>query len=874
MMMRWWWFGPAVTKPQLERELRLMRDGGIGGVEIQAVYPLAPDSATAGVRNLPFLSDEFIDALRFASTTARDLGMRVDLTLGSGWPYGGAQVPIDQAAAKLRTERVTVPAGATRLPVPAMGAGERLLAAFLAVAGEQARQLTDVRDGVVQVPDASSPRTVLFFIASRTGMMVKRAAVGAEGFVLDHFSRPALDAYLSRTGDRLLQAFGGSTPYAVFCDSLEVYESDWSSDFLEEFRRRRGYELTPHLPALAAPASAEAAAPIREDWARTLSELLAERFLAPMQQWAHAKGTRFRVQDYGTPPATLASNAFADLPEGEGAQWRSLSATRWASSASHIFGRPVTSSETWTWLHSPVFRATPLDMKAEADLHFLQGINQLIGHGWPYTAEGVEYPGWRFYASAVFNDKNPWWIVMPDISRYLQRVSFLLRQGTAANDVAIYLPNHDAWAHMAPGRVNLYQTLRDRLGPDVVSRVLDAGFGFDVFDDEVLKTTGKVEPGGRLRLGPNAYRIVILPGVERMPTETLRVLETYVQGGGALIATRRLPDLAPGFLATDAAHAEIRAMSQRVFRDPGDARLVAREDAQLSAALAALRTPDVSLAGSRSEIGFIHRHTGDAEIYFIANTSNARRETTATFRVAGMGAEWWDPMTGRVTPVTASARSGATTTIPIALEPYASAVLVFSARVPQPRRATAARPVEAPPALDLSTDWTVRFRSNDAPVTMRTLRSWIDDPATRDFSGVAEYSRDVAVPDGMLNPGMIVRLDLEQGRPVAPEPLRNGTRAWLDAPVREAAVVFVNGQRAGAIWSPPYSLDVTALLRRGVNRIRLDVANLAVNYMAARPLPDYRVLNLRYGVRFEAQDMDKIRPIDAGLFGPIKLIAN
>ena len=96
----------------------------------------------------------------------------------------------------------------------------------------------------------------------------------------------------------------------------------------------------------------------------------------------------------------------------------------------------MTSSETWTWLHSPVFRATPLDMKAEADLHFLQGVNQLIGHGWPYSPPEAGEPGWRFYAAAVFNDHNPWWIVMPDVARYLQRVSYLLRQGEPANDVA------------------------------------------------------------------------------------------------------------------------------------------------------------------------------------------------------------------------------------------------------------------------------------------------------------------------------------------------------------------------------------------------------------------------------------------------------
>ena len=872
IMMRWWWFGPAVTKPELERELRAMRDGGIGGVEIQPVYPLTPDDDAAGVRNLPFLSDEFLDALRFAARTARDLGMRVDLTLGSGWPYGGPQVSIDRAAAKLRTSRVDVPAGVTRLPVPAIGAGERLLAVFVAAAGEPGRQITDVRDGMAMLTAANAPRTLTFFIASRTGMMVKRAAVGAEGYVLDHLSRPALDAYLSQVGERLLQAFDGGMPYAVFSDSLEVYEADWSADFLEEFRRRRGYDLSPHLPELVATPPLETSAAIREDWAQTLSELLAERFLAPMQRWSHAKGTRFRAQDYGTPPATLASNAFADLPEGEGTQWRALSATRWASSASHVFGRPVTSSETWTWLHSPVFRATPLDMKAEADLHFLQGINQLIGHGWPYTAPGVEYPGWRFYAAAVFDDSNPWWIAMPDISRYLQRVSFALRQGSPANDVAIYLPNHDAWAEMSPGRVNLFQTLRDRLGADLVGRVLDAGFGVDFFDDEVLKSIGRMEPGGGLRLGSNVYKIVILPGVERIPLDTLRTLEAYVRGGGALVATRRIPTRAPGYRATAADHEAIRSTAQALFGASGPARLVPGEDAQLSRTLAAMRTPDVALAGFRADIGFVHRRLEDGELYFLANTSNARRETTGTFRVAGLDAEWWDPVSGDMTRATPSPAAAATVSVPVALEPYESKILVFHRRgssATRPPAARTARPIE----LDLSENWEVRFRPGDPAVRMAALRSWTDDPATRDFSGVATYSKAFTVPNAMLAAGTVVRLDLGTPRAVASQPMRNGMRAWLDPPVREAAVVYLNDRRAGAVWTSPYSLDVTTFVRPGANRLRIDVGNLAVNHMAARALPDYRVLNLRYGVRFEPQDMDKIAPVESGLLGPIRLVA-
>jgi hypothetical protein len=83
----------------------------------------------------------------------------------------------------------------------------------------------------------------------------------------------------------------------------------------------------------------------------------------------------------------------------------------------------------------------------------------------------------------------------------------------------------------------------------------------------------------------------------------------------------------------------------------------------------------------------------------------------------------------------------------------------------------------------------------------------------------------------------------------------------------------VNGARAGSVWCPPYSIDVKPLVRPGRNSLRIVVGNLAVNYMAGRPLPDYKLLNLRYGVRFEPQDMDKIQPVPAGLLGPIRLLA-
>src|ERR1700712_4286224 len=110
-MMRWWWFGPGVLKPEIEREILAMKAGGIGGFEIQPVYPLALDDKATGFRNLPYLSDDFLDAVKFAADTANKNGMRVDMTLASGWPYGGPHVTADQAALRLRMVPIDVAAG-------------------------------------------------------------------------------------------------------------------------------------------------------------------------------------------------------------------------------------------------------------------------------------------------------------------------------------------------------------------------------------------------------------------------------------------------------------------------------------------------------------------------------------------------------------------------------------------------------------------------------------------------------------------------------------------------------------------------------------------------------------------------------------------
>lgn len=898
IMVRWWWFGPAVTKPGLEREMRLMKEGGIGGFEVQPTYPLAVDEERPGLKNLKFLSPEFLDAIRFTAEKAKDLGLRMDLTLGSGWPYGGPQFPAGEGAGRLLTQVVQAPAGQKSVAAPALRDGQSLIAAFvgqgnsgLGALGGRGRGVGSnagkidlstmkeipLRSGAAILgADAPDPAEVVFFIAGRTGMQVKRPALGAEGNVIDHYNPQVVDKFIREMAEPVIKACGPNPPYALFCDSLEVGGEDWTDNLLAEFQQRRGYDLRPLLPALigdVGPGTAD----IRHDWGRTLTEMFNDNFNAHFTKLAKDSRSRFRIQGYGSPSAGLYSYAYVDLPEGEGDQWHSYRATRWASSASHLMGVPVTSAEAFTWLHSPVFRATPLDVKAEADTYFLQGVNQIICHGWPYTAEGAEYPGWSFYAAAVFNEKNPWWLVMPDVSLYLQRLSHVLRQGTPANDIALYLANSDAWAGFVPGRISLSDAVGLRLGPDIVPAILDSGYNPDFFDDGMLDLRGKVE-NGTLTFGDLRYKIVVLAGVERIPPATMRKLKEFARGGGTVVATRRLPDRAPGYRATEQDSQAVRDIAQYLFRGLNAPGLFIEDESQFGPRVAQKLAPDVTITPASPEIGFVHRHTKDAEVYFLANTANQRKSVKVAFRVAGMKAELWDPMTGRVGPAEVAEKTANATTVGMTLEPYGSTLIVFTKRTlpASPKMPTVAF---VPAPLDLSSNWTVRFGKDAPPVLMDKLVSWTENPATKGFSGVATYEKTIDVGPEMLKDGLSLSLSL--GQAFASQDSNAGGRgssprfaAALEAPVREAAVVYVNDQRVGSIWAPPYALDVTGTLRPGDNKIRIEAANLAVNYMVAHGYPNYNLQGVRkqFGNRFDPQDLNQLRPLPSGLLGPIQLV--
>lgn len=804
-MMRWWWFGPSVERAELDRELVAMSQAGLGGVEVAFVYPLEEATTTFG-------SPDLLADLRWAAERAQALGLRFDVTLGSGWSYGGPHITSDLAARGLRWDHRELTPGAALVDIAAPWPGDELVAAYVAPGSAQ----EPARDAVllttapspsgwqVEIPDGDGPRHVLLAWSRLTGQQVKRAAAGAEGPVLDHYSEAATLAHLVAVADPILDAVPADLLGSVFCDSLEVYGADWTPDLPAAFEERRGYPLLPQLPRLLD--RAEASHRFRADYHRTLVDLYEDRFVAVVQRWARRRGVPFRLQGYGCPPATLSSFRHVDAVEGEGWGWTELTPTRWASSAARHYGRDVVSAEAWTWVHSPSFRATPLDLVAEAHEHLLNGVTLLIGHGWPYSPSEAPGLGWFFYAAGCLDDRNPWWPAMPELTAYLARLGRLLQQGERVADVAVYVPTTDVLAEMGTalgGSLDTWREAARRIGPDTLGAIRRSGLDYDLFDDDVVTLVRPVAP-----------KVVLVPGGASMPTATRDWLRAAAWAGSTVLAI-------DGPIEVDGA----------------------REIATGDLATELRSAVDRPVVEETTEVGVVHRRVDDLSVLFLANTSPVSQRITPAGSVSW---QRWDPRTGD-----AAACPGG----PLELAPYEATVLVAGG--------TATADGEQSPGATEQIAlprWQVEHADGVAEEVTPPHR-WEDDPARAGFSGAATYRTIVELPAGagaVLDLGPAVA---EEDRSASVERGIVGPsfRAAVRAPVGEVAVVRVNGVACGVLWSPPYRLDVGHAVRAGTNDIEITVHNTAANRLSV----DTEIHDLvrrtedRYGRRFVMQELER-----------------
>lgn len=904
---RWWWQGSAVNPQDLTHLLTQYQQAGLGGVEITAIYGVKG----AESQFIDFISPTWMSRLTHTLTEGQRLGLGVDVAQASGWPFGGPWVTPADACKYVAYQTYAVPGGAQ------LTEKVRFMQKPIATAIGHKVELKQLKDPVATTPnlqalaleqvrfekplplqalmaypakgpaidltarvDASGqlnwtappggPWTLYAVFQGWHGKQVERAGPGGEGDVIDHFSKAATAHYLQRFD----QAFKGRAVKGIrafFNDSYEVDdaqgEANWTPLLFSEFQRRRGYELRQHLPALFARASADENARVLTDYRETISELLLENYTQAWATWAHGYGAKIRNQAHGSPANILDLYAATDIPETEG---ENLTRIKFASSAAHVTGKPLTSAETATW-ENDHFLSTLADVKKAVDRMLLGGVNHVFYHGTAYSPQAAAWPGWLFYAAVEFNPQNPFWQDFGQLNRYAAHCQSFLQAGQPANDVLLYLPQYDAYQR--PGKVLLQHFDGIEHGfkglpiEATSELLLKQGFGYDFISDKQVQQVQA--SGAGLRSGGGAhYRTLLVPAARTLPLPTWQHLVQLAQAGATIVVESALPTDVPGLGNLASRRAAFQKLVAQLQFKPvaggqraavGKGAFLLGADVPQLLAQAGVQREDLVDSG----LQFERRRTAGGHTYFLANWSDQPVHAWVPLATAAKSANLYDPMTEQLGVASLRQSAQGRPEVYVQLAPGGSCLLdtqeAAAASGPAfayQRPAGAAQPVAGP--------WAVRFVAGGpelpAPLQVSQLDSWtkLAGPAGQKFAGTATYSTTFALPAG---PAAGYLLDL--GR------------------VGQSARVQLNGQELGTLIGPAYQVYLSKSQLKASNALTISVSNGMANRIADldRQGQEWKLFyNVNMAAKLkENRGADGLftaaqwSPVAAGLLGPVTL---
>lgn len=882
---RWWWMGSAVDQKNIGMLLKKYQQAGFGGVEVTPIYGAVGFES----RYVDFLSPKWMEMLNYTSSTAAKLGMGMDMNTGTGWPFGGPQIKTAQAATKLIVQTYKLNAGeivkeAIRVNDPKQQ-GIAVLQAL--VAYDEKGNATDLMSkvdaaGNLNMQPVTSKTEVYAAFSGKTLQKVKRAAPGGEGFTLDHLSKSATDVYLARFTD----AYKGGKPNvrAYFNDSYEVYGASWSPEMFEEFKKDHGYDLRLHIRELNSNENNETVGRVKSDYRETMSNMLLRNFTQNWTNWAHGLKSITKNQSHGSPGNLLDLYGTVDIPEIEtfgsskfaipgirrdSADVRNVDPNpimlKFAPSAAHVNGKPLVSSETFTWL-TEHFKTSYSQCKPEVEQLFLAGVNHVFYHGTTYSPEDVKFPGWLFYASMNMVPDNSLWSHATGLNGYITRVQSILQAGKADNEVLMYWPVYDAWNHTKGLEMTLaIHDIDDWLMPSKFYKnaleLQKNGYSVDFASDLALSKSAGSKAGVKTS-ATSLYKTLVVPECSLMPNETLQSILKLAQQGATVIF-QKLPEDVPGLADLEARRAKQKQILAGLkFADAGSGvkqAIVGTGKVLLSGdlddALNYAAIPAEKLI--ESGLKFIRRDVNGSKYYYLVNHTAKAIDTRIPLNGKFASVTMMDPQSGAYG---AAASSSAQNKTIVRVQLQSGEAMILLAGV----QAKAALPKwkyleKSKGEIELKNPWNLQFTQGGPVVPaakkLDKLKSWTDlgDNDAVNFSGTGVYTSTFTVP--AKGTGEYV-LDLGQ--------------------VDESARVWINGKEVGILWSVPFKARVGTFLKSGENTIKIEVDNLMANrirYMDQNKMEwrKYHEINF-VNINYKPFDASNWTPMPSGLIGPVRIV--
>ncbi|HYJ38619.1 MAG TPA: glycosyl hydrolase, partial [Chitinophagaceae bacterium] len=733
---------------------------------------------------------------------------------------------------------------------------------------------------------------------------------GGKGLECDKFNPAAITIQFNKWFGEFYNQVDEATIKEVLqffhVDSWECGSQNWSTDFRNEFKKRRGYDLFPYLPLMAGipVGSANLSERFLHDVRATIAELVNDVFYVTLARLAHQKGIQFTAESVA--PTMLSDGMLhyknVDIPMGE--FWlKSPTHDKPndmldAISAAHIYGKNIIQAEGFTELRM-AWDEHPGMLKTLGDRNFALGINRFVYHVFTHNPWMDRKPGMTLDPIGLYFQRDQiWWKQSKAWVDYAKRCQALLQLGKPVVDIAVYTGDEFPRRSILPDR--LVPVLPGIFGKEIVEKEkkrlknegeplrqipsgvthsanmadpedwIDPlnGYAYDSYNTDALLHLSKVN-NGKIELTTGArYSLLVIPGQHKMsPEEGLFSVEAAEQirkfvKEGARVVLKDDFTLSAGLFNANKNQsklAQIHAELIQPTKEPWERIKIRRIGKGVLEYAPYMQSrfafpPDfwvTNATGQRAgKIAWNHRSGKGFDIYFISNQKDSAQIVNLSLRVSGKIPEIWDPVTGETRVASTWKVNDGRTELPVYLDKNASLFVVLQQNTQQKTSNTGKNWPELKSVQSIEGPWRVKFAvANGGPkdqVMFNELSDWSKnaDSAIRYYSGTGIYSKTIRF-----------------------QPSPKYKKVWLNiGEVHNLAEVFVNGISCGIIWTAPYRVDITKALKEGENSIRIDVVNTWSNRLVgdSRLSPEKRITNTVYPFKWEAKPL-----LPAGLIGPV-----
>lgn len=869
----WWWMGSAVNKSDINWQLKEFAKAGLGGVHIIPIY------GVKGYENyfIDFLSEDWLELVNYTIEQAKLLDLGVDITLGTGWPYGGKWIDSNAGAKKLLIKEYNLYTTShiiVDLDSVILNNNYLNLVGLLATntRGESLNLSSNISENKVDKDVNESVWKLSFFGIANTNQKVKRAAPGGEGLVLDYFEREAVMTYLNHFDSIFNKSSYSLLPRAYYHDSYEVFGADWTLNFTNRFKELRGYDLGELLPVLIDEQNPQRPLFIH-DIRETISDLVFTEFAETWTNWCKEYNVNSRYQAHGSPSNLLDLYALSDIPETESFGCSGFTIPnlkcdpdfeedrfgrpsplmmKFASSPAHLFHKQLVSSETATWLGNH-FKVSLSQVKPQVDELFVSGINHVFYHGIAYSPNEEVYPGWLFYASTNFGQTSHFWDELPLLNSYINECQHLLQNSSPDNDILLYFPIDDLWTKY-PGEplltldVHKHSKWFSKTAFGITAKLLwDNGYCFDYISDKQINQL-TIGADSQLSLkSESSYSLIVVPSIDYINKKTYSNLDSLAKNGVKIIFVDRLPERFAGILGESSPVEEISELKSGLMSNNNT---VISDNLLIDMGVQDINQENIKLLG----LDFIRKKNKNGFLYFITNIGNQYYEDSVSLSRNSNFIEIYDPQNQNQGFLKSSNK------FLLQLPPGKSCFIKTYEEKPLSDPWIFSRPFDT---LILDNEWTVDFHLDSkknvkSRYNIDTLESWIEwvDEELKSFCGKATYSSYFTLKNYEKSSSYKLVLD----------------------DINETAEITINGINCGTIWTLPNELEIPGTVLKERNTIQIKVQNLSANKIREidrqgrkwKKFYDINFVDIQYQP-FDASGWDYV---PSGLSGNIKLIKN